>query len=410
MTQLAAGAGGRVAPADNLVVTATSMLPKYRVRRSSVLIAGAALLVLTSCTNAANEPNSETRTAGATPASSAPPPSPDSISPRPTSPSPSPVQARRDPRAQEIASNLEAPWGVVPLRDGSFLISERDTRKIVRVRNDSTSTVRTIEQADPAGEGGLLGLAITQDERTVFAYYTAANDNRVVSMSWDGRDLGSPKVILDDIPKGFVHNGGRMVVGPDGFLYVGTGESGSGRLSQDRDSLGGKILRLRLDGRPAPDNPFDNEVFSYGHRNVQGLAFDAEGRLWASEFGQQSWDELNLIRRGGNYGWPEVEGSGDVNGMTNPKVVWRTNDASPSGLAFWQGDLWMAGLRGERLWQIPLDGTDAGDPRAHFRGDYGRLRTVEVAMDGNSLLLSNSNTDGRGDPTGDDDRLFRITR
>ena len=410
MTQLAAGAGGRVAPADNLVVTATSMLPKYRVRRSSVLIACAALLLLTSCTNAANEPNSETRTAGATPASSAPPPSPDSISPRPTSPSPSPVQARRDPRAQEIASNLEAPWGVVPLRDGSFLISERDTRKIVRVRNDSTSTVRTIEQADPAGEGGLLGLAITQDERTVFAYYTAANDNRVVSMSWDGRDLGSPKVILDDIPKGFVHNGGRMVVGPDGFLYVGTGESGSGRLSQDRDSLGGKILRLRLDGRPAPDNPFDNEVFSYGHRNVQGLAFDAEGRLWASEFGQQSWDELNLIRRGGNYGWPEVEGSGDVNGMTNPKVVWRTNDASPSGLAFWQGDLWMAGLRGERLWQIPLDGTDAGDPRAHFRGDYGRLRTVEVAMDGNSLLLSNSNTDGRGDPTGDDDRLFRITR
>ncbi|HJV13680.1 MAG TPA: PQQ-dependent sugar dehydrogenase [Propionibacteriaceae bacterium] len=391
-------------------MTATSMLPKYRVRRSSVLIACAALSLLTSCTNAANEPNSETRTAGATPASSAPPPSPDSISPRPTSPSPSPVQARRDPRAQEIASNLEAPWGVVPLRDGSFLISERDTRKIVRVRNDSTSTVRTIEQADPAGEGGLLGLAITQDERTVFAYYTAANDNRVVSMSWDGRDLGSPKVILDDIPKGFVHNGGRMVVGPDGFLYVGTGESGSGRLSQDRDSLGGKILRLRLDGRPAPDNPFDNEVFSYGHRNVQGLAFDAEGRLWASEFGQQSWDELNLIRRGGNYGWPEVEGSGDVNGMTNPKVVWRTNDASPSGLAFWQGDLWMAGLRGERLWQIPLDGTDAGDPRAHFRGDYGRLRTVEVAMDGNSLLLSNSNTDGRGDPTGDDDRLFRITR
>jgi len=320
------------------------------------------------------------------------------------------VQSRGEPRAKAIASDLEAPWGLVPLKDGSFLISERDARKIVRVRDGTKSTVRTIDEADPAGEGGLLGLAITPDEKTVFAYYTAADDNRIVSMSWDGRDLGSLKIILKGIPKGFIHNGGRMVVGPDGYLYVGTGESGSGRLSQNKDSLGGKILRLRLDGRPAPDNPFDNEVFSYGHRNVQGLAFDDAGRLWASEFGQNTWDELNLIKKGANYGWPKVEGSGNVKGMTNPKVVWRTSDASPSGLAYWQGSLWMAGLRGERLWQIPLDGTKAGDPVAHFRGDYGRLRTVQVASDGNSLLLTNSNTDGRGNPAKHDDRLFRITR
>jgi len=320
------------------------------------------------------------------------------------------VQSRGEPRAKAIASDLEAPWGLVPLKDGSLLISERDARKIVRVRDGTKSTVRTIDEADPAGEGGLLGLAITPDEKTVFAYYTAADDNRIVSMSWDGRDLGSLKIILKGIPKGFIHNGGRMVVGPDGYLYVGTGESGSGRLSQNKDSLGGKILRLRLDGRPAPDNPFDNEVFSYGHRNVQGLAFDDAGRLWASEFGQNTWDELNLIKKGANYGWPKVEGSGNVKGMTNPKVVWRTSDASPSGLAYWQGSLWMAGLRGERLWQIPLDGTKAGDPVAHFRGDYGRLRTVQVASDGNSLLLTNSNTDGRGNPAKHDDRLFRITR
>jgi len=320
------------------------------------------------------------------------------------------VQSRGEPRAKAIASDLEAPWGLVPLKDGSFLISERDARKIVRVRDGTKSMVRTIDEADPAGEGGLLGLAITPDEKTVFAYYTAADDNRIVSMSWDGRDLGSLKIILKGIPKGFIHNGGRMVVGPDGYLYVGTGESGSGRLSQNKDSLGGKILRLRLDGRPAPDNPFDNEVFSYGHRNVQGLAFDDAGRLWASEFGQNTWDELNLIKKGANYGWPKVEGSGNVKGMTNPKVVWRTSDASPSGLAYWQGSLWMAGLRGERLWQIPLDGTKAGDPVAHFRGDYGRLRTVQVASDGNSLLLTNSNTDGRGNPAKHDDRLFRITR
>lgn len=387
------------------------MVAKHRVGRSSLTAAcGAVLVLLAGCTNAANEPSSETRTAGPTPASSAPPSSSDSVSARSNSPSPSTVQSRGDPRAREIASNLEAPWGLVPLKDGSFLINERDNRKIVRVKDGSTSTITTIDEADPAGEGGLLGLAITPDEKTVFAYYTASDDNRIISMSWDGRDLGSPKVILKDIPKGFVHNGGRMVIGPDGFLYVGTGESGSGRLAQSKKSLGGKILRLRLDGRPAPGNPFDNEVFSYGHRNVQGLAFDDAGRLWASEFGQQTWDELNLIRKGDNYGWPEVEGSGNVDGLTNPKVVWRTSDASPSGLAYWQGDLWMAGLRGERLWQIPLDGTKAGDPVAHFRGDYGRLRTVAVASDGNSLLLTNSNTDGRGDPTKDDDRLFRITR
>lgn len=410
MTQLAAGAGGRSAPADNLVMAATSMHPKNRLRRSSFIAVCSALLVLTGCTSPANEPSADTRTAGPTPASSPPPPSPDSAGPRPTSPSPSTVQSRGEPRAREIASDIETPWGLVPLRDGSFLISERDSRKIVRVKDGSTSTVRTIDEADPAGEGGLLGLAITPDEKTVFGYYTASSDNRIVSMSWDGRDLGSPKVILKGIPKGFIHNGGRMVVGPDGYLYVGTGESGSGKLSQNKKSLGGKILRLRLDGRPAPGNPFDNEVFSYGHRNVQGLAFDDQGRLWASEFGQQTWDELNLIKKGADYGWPEVEGSGNAKGMTNPKVVWHTDDASPSGLAYWQGSLWMAGLRGERLWQIPLDGTKAGDPIAHFKGDYGRLRTVQVAVDGNSLLLTNSNTDGRGDPTKDDDRLFRITR
>jgi glucose/arabinose dehydrogenase len=391
-------------------VTATPMPARHRVGRSHLVAACGALLLVTGCSNAATEPSAETRTAGQTAASSAPAASPEPSSAEASSPTPSAVQSRGEPRAREIVADLVTPWGLVTLEDGSFLISERDTGKILRVRNDSTSLVRTIDEASPAGEGGLLGLAVTKDEKTVFAYYTAANDNRIVSMSWDGRDLGAPKVILRGIPRGFIHNGGRMVIGPDDYLYVGTGESGEGSLAQDKDSLGGKILRLRVDGRPAPGNPFDNEVFSYGHRNVQGLAFDADGRLWASEFGQQTWDELNLIREGANYGWPEVEGSGKVKGMTNPKVVWRTRDASPSGLAYWQGELWMAGLRGERLWEIPLDGSSTRDPIAHFRGDYGRLRTVVVARDGSSLLLSNSNTDGRGDPSPHDDRLFRVTR
>ena len=245
---------------------------RHRWRRFGLVAACGALLLTTACSGAANEPSAETRTAEPTAASSASPSNAPS-----SSPSSSGVASRGDPRATEIASDLAAPWGLIPLKDRSFLIAERDEGKIVRVENGSASQVRTIDEVDPGGEGGLLGLAITKDEKTVFAYYTAANDNRIVSMSWDGRELGAPKVILRGIPKGFIHNGGRMVVGPDDYLYVGTGESGTGRLSQDKDSLGGKILRLRLDGRPAPGNPFDNEVFSYGHRNVQGLAFDDAG-------------------------------------------------------------------------------------------------------------------------------------
>ena len=285
----------------------------------------------------------------------------------------------------------------MPFRTGRFLISERDTKRILRAEGLETETLRTIEEAEPAGEGGLMGLAITADESRVFAYYTAAEDNRIVAMSWNGQSLGEPAVILDGIPKAGIHDGGRIIVGPDGYLYVGTGDSGESEEAQDKSSLGGKILRLTVDGEPAPGNPFGDEVFSFGHRNVQGLAFDEEGRLWASEFGSQDWDELNLIESGKNYGWPLVEGSGEGDGLTNPKVVWRTSEASPSGLAYWQGDLWMAGLRGERLWQIPVDGTDTGEPVAHFEGDYGRLRTVVVSSDGQSLLLTGSNTDGRGD-------------
>ena len=242
---------------------------------------------------------------------------------------------------------------------------------------DRVTEVRRLAEVDPGGEGGLLGLALSPDRDTLFAYFTAAEDNRIVAMSWNGTELGEPQVILDGIPKGGRHNGGRIVVGPDGFLYVGTGEVGDTRLAQDRASLGGKILRITLDGQPAPGNPFGSEVSSYGHRNVEGLAFDPDGRLWASEFGEQSWDELNLITKGSNDGWPEVEDSGSGEGLTNPKVVWSTDEASPAGLAYADGSLWMAALRGERLWQIPISGTDVGEPHPTSRantGESGRPR------------------------------------
>lgn len=396
-------------------------------RRLGTVLGAIGLLALTGCSTATSSPSPDTRTAGARPsANTSPSPSASSPSATPSfsalptrtpsasapaaSPSVAPSDPPGEPVATEVARDLTSPWGLVALEDGSFLVSERDTRKIVRIADGRRTDLATIDDAQPQGEGGLLGLVLTPDRTRLLAYYTGAEDNRIVSMSFDGSRLGEPEPILTGIPKGLRHNGGRMLVGPDNLLYVGTGEIGEEELAQDRDNLGGKILRVTLDGVPARGNPFGNEVWSYGHRNVQGLAFDDEGRLWASEFGDQTWDELNLITRGGNYGWPEAEGSADIEDRVNPAVVWRTEEASPSGLVFWQGDLWMAGLAGERLWQIPVEGTKAGDPVSHFRGDYGRLRSLVVAIDGNALLLTASNTDGRNDPVAGDDRLLEITR
>lgn len=366
-------------------------------------LALAALLATAACSGPVGTPSEETRTAGAQ--STAPAPTPGA-----TSGSATPAAAGTPVQASDVVTGLEAPWGVLPLTDGTVLVSQRDTGSIVRVSAGRTTPVKTIDAVRPGGEGGLLGLAATPDRSTVFAYFTAADDNRIVAMSWDGSRLGAPETILDGLPKAGIHNGGGIIVGPDGYLYAGTGDAGQRQEAQRKDTLGGKILRLTLEGEPAPDNPFDDEIYSLGHRNVQGLAFDEDGRLWASEFGSQSWDELNLITKGANYGWPLVEGSGSGRGLTNPKVVWRTSEASPSGLAFWQGSLWMAALRGARLWEIPLDGADAGEPTAHLRGEYGRLRSVAVAEGGGSLLVGTSNTDGRGNVRDGDDRLLEVTR
>jgi glucose/arabinose dehydrogenase len=291
-------------------------------------------------------------------------------------------------------------------------VSERDTGRIKRIApGGAVSTVGTVPGVDPGGEGGLLGIAVPPDfgrRPYVYAYFTASGDNRIVRMPLQDGRLGRSELILDGIPKGGIHNGGRIVFGPDGLLYAGTGEAGQRNISQDRRSLGGKILRMTPDGKAPADNPFgDSVVFSYGHRNVQGLGFDPDGRLWAAEFGQNTWDELNLIRAGQNYGWPEVEGRGGGDRFVDPLAQWATDEASPSGIAVARGAVWMAGLRGARLWRIPISGSRAGEPRAFLTGDYGRLRTVEPAPDG-SLWLVTSNTDGRGNPRRGDDRILRL--
>ena len=314
--------------------------------------------------------------------------------------------------AGTVATDLTSPWGLAFLPDGSALVAERDTARIKRIGKDgAVSTVGTVPGVRARGEGGLLGLAVARtfsSDHLLYAYFTAGTDNRIVRMRYSDSGLARPHTILDGIPAAFIHNGGRLLFGPDGYLYVGTGDPDRTH-AQDRDSLGGKILRITPSGAPAPGNPFpDSPVWSYGHRNVQGLAFDPGGRLWASEFGQDTWDELNLIKKGHNYGWPRVEGIGHRAGYTDPLAVWHTDDASPSGLAYASGSLWMAGLHGERLWQIPIAGTHvASRPTAFFTGDLGRLRTVAAAP-GGGIWLSTSNTDGRGNPRRGDDRILRL--
>ncbi|MDE0776690.1 MAG: PQQ-dependent sugar dehydrogenase [Nocardioides sp.] len=314
--------------------------------------------------------------------------------------------------AVDLATGLDSPWGLLPLDDGSLLVGSRNTGviSVLGAGDPEPTRLRTID-VRAEGESGLLGLVATADESTVFAYVTTDDDSRVVAMSWDGTTLGEPDVIVDGIPGGETfHQGGALALGPDGLLYVATGDNGTPADAQDRDSLSGKVLRYDLDGSPAPDNPFGTAVFSYGHRNVEGLTFDDDGRLWASEFGQNAWDEVNLVRAGDNYGWPEVEGSGGGDEYVDPVAVWRTEDASPSGITFWDGSLWMAALRGQTLWEVPLDEDVAGDPVPHLAGEHGRLRNVVVATGGNALWVATSNTDGRGEPASDDDRVLTLTR
>ena len=322
-----------------------------------------------------------------------------------------------------VARSLTSPWGLAFLPDGSALVSERDTGLVRRIAGRSngsparslskTSTVGTVGGVRAGGEGGLLGIAVpptprgTQPE-VIFAYLTTARDNRVVRIDWDGRSLGRQTPIVTGIPKNTYHNGGRILVDDD-VLYIATGDAGIPELAQDRTSLAGKVLRVNFDGAPAAGNPIDgSRIFTLGHRNVQGLALDAAGRLWATEFGTSKADEPNLLRPGRNYGWPVVEGRSSKRGFTNPKVTWSpTSTASPSGLAIQDGAAYVASLRGEVLWRVPLKGTRAGKPKTVDLGEQSRLRTVAAAPDGR-LWLSTSNTDGRGDPGSRDDRMLSL--
>jgi len=305
----------------------------------------------------------------------------------------------------DVVTGLTAPWGLAFLPDGSALVTERDTKRILTIRAETATELTVVDEARPSGEGGLLGIAAEPGTDRVYVYYTAAGDNRIARFALG--DPASLTPVFTGIPKAGNHNGGRIAFGPDGMLYVGTGDAGERDAAQDRASLGGKILRLTPDGAPAPGNPFgDSPVYSYGHRNVQGLAWTADGTLVASEFGQNTYDELNRIEPGRNYGWPEAEGVSGDPAYVDPVATWSTADASPSGIAVApDGRVWMACLRGERVYRIDADGSGA---EALLRGQHGRLRHVAAAPDGSMWVLT-SNHDGRGDPSPGDDRILRVT-
>lgn len=315
-----------------------------------------------------------------------------------------------------MARRLAAPWGLSFLPDGSALVTVRDTAEVLRVGTDREPEVLgRVDGVAHGGEGGLLGIAVSPtfaEDDTFFVYYTAQRDNRVQRMRLTAGGFTAGRVVVDGIPRSGTHNGGRIAFGPDGYLYVTTGDAGVPSRAQDPESLGGKILRLTSGGSPATGNPDPGSpVWSLGHRNVQGIGWDSSGRMLASEFGQDTWDELNIIRPGRNYGWPVVEGRGGGAGLVDPIVIWRTADASPSGIAvLGVGDdgsttVLVAALRGRSLWRVDVDQRgEVLDRRRLLEGRYGRLRAVEVGPDGRIWLLT-SNT-SRGNPEADDDRVI----
>lgn len=318
----------------------------------------------------------------------------------------------------ELTTGLRAPWGLTFLPDGSALVSERITGEIRRIpaRGGAPQTVGVVLGMHASAEGGLLGIVASPDftsDRTIFASVSGETQNRIVALTLadDYRSLTVDRVLLDGIQTADRHHGGRIVIGPDGHLWIGTGDAFEPENAADDGSLNGKILRIAVDGSIPRDNPGPSPIYSSGHRNVQGIAFGPDGTPYASELGHRTWDEVNVLRAGADYGWPQTEGIAGSTGQA-PITTIHPDEASPSGVAYAEGSLWIGALGGRRLWQLPVQGTAAtGDPIAHLTGDYGRIRTVEVAPDG-ALWIVTSNTDraswGGTDPRAGDDRILRI--
>lgn len=355
-----------------------------------------------------------------------------------------------------LADNLVIPWGMVFLPNGNLLVTERPGR--VRIIIDGklqAEPVAVIDKAIEFGEGGLLGIELHPDfdqNGYVYLYYTYKEENgntlnRVVRMTFDGSSLQNEEIIVDSIPGAQFHNGGRIKFGPDGYLYITTGDAQNTSLSQEKTSLAGKILRVTDTGEPVSDNPFGDEVYSYGHRNPQGITWDDSGNLWSTEHGRSGnasgYDELNLIIKGANYGWPDIEGDKRTDEMlppilhSGPDKTW-----APGGVASLNNSLYFVGLRGSALYKVDfkqdsintnisqqdivnnnsLDQLNKQDQLDEynkllnenkstiteiFKDEFGRIRDIVVGPD-NNLYIATSNLDGRGKPNLNDDKIFRV--
>lgn len=299
---------------------------------------------------------------------------------------------------------LTTPWGIsFLLGHKAALVTERDTAVVWKVALDGAKKkVGTVPNAvwnqQTQDKGGLLGVAVSPtwngtSDKDVFFMETTRTDNRVVRMRFDGKKLSGYTPVLTGIVRDTQHNGGKIAFGPDGYLYVATGDAQQGALAQDKKSLNGKILRITKTGAAAPGNPFGTRVYSYGHRNPQGLAWDRAGRLWSTEIGLETWDELNLVKPGRNYGWPACEGSCSRAGMTNPKLVWKPDEGGvPAQIAVVNNVIYATTLSGRRLWRIPIDATgqDVGRATAYYNGAYGRLRALAKVPGADQLWMGTS--------------------
>lgn len=336
----------------------------------------------------------------------------DTSVPLQTTPIPSPTPDSK-PLVEVIAKNLEVPWALAFLPNGDILVTERIGR--VRLIKNSRLEEKSVAiiNVKQTGESGLHGIAIHPnypEKPYIYLYLTYLTGgeialNRVSRFTFDEQSLKDEQIIVDKIPGAISHDGGRIKFGPDGYLYITTGDAQNPSLSQDKNSLAGKILRVTDEGKPVPGNPFGTLVYSYGHRNPQGIAWDSKGNLWETEHGQTATDELNLIEPGKNYGWPVTYGDQTQEGMIKPILQSGDNTWAPAGVAFFNESIFFAGLRGQALFEVKTD--NPATLKEHFKGQFGRIRDVVLGPD-NLLYITISNRDGRGNPTEEDDKILRI--
>jgi len=320
----------------------------------------------------------------------------------------------RKEEIKTIAWGLEIPWEIVFVSEREFLVTERPGRvRMVRDGKLEVKPLAVLENVAAEGEGGLLGMALDPSYANngfIYVYYTYRDGkdlfNRVARFTRRGDELSDEKVIVDRIPGGKVHDGGRIKFGPDGFLYIGTGDAGRAKLAQDLNSLAGKILRVDTEDPTRSVNFYGTLVYSYGHRNVQGLAWDEARQLYATEHGPAGHDEFNFVRPWSNHGWPKVTGDNWEPSLVGPMVQSGNDTWAPSGAVYYKGSVFFGGLRGVAIYEVEIQNAKA-DLKVHMRDSFGRVRDVVVGPDGYFYILT-SNRDGRGIISEGDDRVVRI--